>query len=106
MALFAAAVLFVFQVKTLVAYLGILSFGTLAACFVPVLVLGLNWERSNRVSVMLSIVTGLVSSILLEVLDRAGVYASDIPPAFFSLCASLLVFLVVAWSTPKQEPSH
>jgi len=105
MALFAAAVLFVFQVKTLVAYLGIFSFGTLAACFVPVLVLGLNWERSNRVSVMLSIVTGLVSSILLEVLDRAGVYASDIPPAFFSLCASMLVFLVVAWSTPKQEPS-
>ena len=55
---------------------------------------------------MLSIVTGLVSSVVLELLGQAGVYSSDIPPAFFSLCAALLVFLVVAWSTPKREPSH
>jgi len=106
MVLFGAAVVLVLQVKTLVAYLGIFSFGTLAACLVPVLALGLNWERASRLSVMLSIVTGLVSSVVLELLDQAGVYSSDIPPAFFSLCAALLVFLVVAWFAQKQERSN
>ena len=106
MVLFGAAVVLVLQVKTLVAYLGIFSFGTLAACLVPVLALGLNWERASRLSVMLSIVTGLVSSVVLELLDQAGVYSSEIPPAFFSLCAALLVFLVVAWFSQKQERSN
>jgi SSS family transporter len=103
MALFAAAVLFVFQVKTLVGYLGVFSFGTLAACLVPALALGLNWDGANRVGVMLSLVTGLLSSILLEVLDRVGVYASEIPPAAFSLCASLMVFLISSWAVQRRD---
>jgi SSS family transporter len=104
--LFAAAVLFVFQVKTLVGYLGVFSFGTFAACLVPALVLGLNWERANRFGVLLSIVTGLVLSIVFEGLDRAGVYTSDIPSAFFALCVSLLVFLIGSWSTQKRGASQ
>jgi Na+/proline symporter len=101
--IFTAALLFAFQMKTLVGYLGIFSFGTFAASLVPVLALGLNWERANRLGVMLSILTGLSLSLLLEGFDRVGLFTSDLPPALFALSGSMLVFLACGWL--KRRPS-
>lgn len=103
--LFAASLLFAFHLKTLVAYLGVFSFGTFAACLVPVLALGLNWKHANRTSVMFSILVGLILSVSLGALDRGEMYPLEIPSAFLSLSASLLVFVVIVLITRRRTSS-
>lgn len=86
----------------LVALLGSLSFGLLAAALAPAVALGLCWERVGARAVEASIWTGLGVDLLLEVAHRlpgaTGRWPPDgIPAPAVALLASFAVLLGVTW---------
>ena len=101
--IFALAALFALYMKTFVAYLGVLAFGVFACALTPVLALGLNWERPNRWASRLSIVFGVVSCVVFEVLSRTGHYSIRLSPAALSLALSFLVFILAGFLLAKER---
>jgi sodium/proline symporter len=95
--LFLLALFFAFRADSLVAYLGIFAFGSFAAVLTPSLAIGLNWKSAGYWAARSSMVMGLISVILLEVMDLGGLYGLDISPAALSLTLSLLSFLLVGF---------
>jgi SSS family transporter len=89
---------------TLVALLGVFGFGLFAATLVPSLAFGLIWAGATRAGAIASIVTGLVVSLVLEVLVWVG--AATLPAgvnaAGVALLLSMLVFLVASRLTRHQ----
>ena len=89
---------------TLVALLGVFGFGLFAATLVPSLAFGLVWTGATRVGAIASIVTGLVVSLVLEVLVWLG--AATLPAgvnaAGVALLVSMLVFLAASRLTRHQ----
>jgi SSS family transporter len=87
----------------LVILLGLFGWGLFSSTIVPALAVGLNWDGATREGAIASIVTGLITSVSLELLNYrtiavirlpAGVSASGI-----SLVLSMLVFFVVSHAT-------
>jgi Na+/proline symporter len=81
--------------NTLVAYLGILAFGSFAAALTPSLAIGLNWREAGRWAARVSISLGLLLSVVLEVLSRREMISLMLPSGVVALGASLLVFLIL-----------
>jgi Na+/proline symporter len=93
--IFAAAGLLAFRWRSLVAYLGILSFAGFAAALTPILALGLNWPEAGRAAARGSLGVGLGLGVGLEALNRAGAYPFEASPGFVALAASTLAFLIL-----------
>jgi Na+/proline symporter len=93
--IFAAAALLAFQWRSLVAYLGILSFAGFAAALTPILALGLNWPQAGAAAARGSLVVGLALTVGLEILNRAGAYPLEASPGFVALASSTLAFLIL-----------
>jgi Na+/proline symporter len=93
--LFCLALLFAFQLESLVAYLGIFAFGSFAAVLTPSLAIGLNWDKAGVWPARVSMSVGLVSVICFELMNHWGLYNWLISPAALSLTLSLLSFLIV-----------
>lgn len=74
----------------LVALIGTLAFGTLAAAFVPTIAIGLHWRRATARAATASIVVGVLANLGLE---AAG--PSTVPPGAAALAVSTLVFVAV-----------
>ncbi len=103
--IFVLAGLFALYMESLVAYLGVLAFGVFASALTPVLALGLNWARPNRWAARSSIVFGVVSCLVFEVLNRMGLYNLKLSPAALSLALSFLAF-ILAGSFLAKEVQH
>jgi Na+/proline symporter len=90
--------------KTLVAYLGILAFGSFAAALTPALAIGLNWAEAGRWAARASITLGLVLSIVLEVLF----VQPGVPSGVIALAGSALVFVILGKvvGTTVRGPIH
>ncbi len=86
----------------LVAYLGIFGFGTFAAALTPALALGLNWKCAGYWAARSSILFGIVTNSVLEIIDRTGFYSLEVAPSALSLICSFLVFLLVGGITPAS----
>ncbi|TNF77637.1 MAG: hypothetical protein EP299_04435 [Acidobacteria bacterium] len=88
----------------LIALLGTLAFGTLAAALAPALAVGLNWTRVSAAAATASIATGLGLNLILELLQRQrwvpGLGATPIegvlPPAV-ALAGSFVVLFGITW---------
>jgi len=81
--------------NTLVAYLGILAFGSFAAALTPSLAIGLNWREAGRWAARVSISLGLALSVVLEVLSRREMITLAVPSGVVALGVSLLGFLIL-----------
>ncbi len=100
--LFILAFFFARRMSELVAYLGIFGFGTFAAALTPALALGLNWKCAGYWAARSSILFGIVTNSVLEILDRTGFYSLEVAPSALSLICSFLVFLLVGGITPAS----
>lgn len=85
----------------LVVFLGIFGYGLFASALVPVLALGLNWERGTRAGAVASLVAGLTVTLGLELLAFAGAFSlpTGVTASALALVASLATYLVVSWLT-------
>jgi len=85
--------------------LGTFAFGTFAAALAPALAVGLHWERVGSRAASWSIGSGLVLSVGLELLARAGrsPLAAGAQPAAAALAASFAVLLLGAWLAPAER---
>jgi Na+/proline symporter len=89
---------------TLVAFLGIFGWGLFASTLVPALAIGLNWTGATRQGAIASILTGLVMTLVFEVLNYFKVYSfpAGVTVSGLSLVASFVVFFVVSHLTRRR----
>jgi Na+/proline symporter len=83
----------------LVALLGAFGWGTFAAAIVPVVLIGLNWQRATKEAAIASIVASLLINFLVEMSDFAIPYG--LPGGFLALASSMTIFIVVSLLTPQ-----
>src|SRR5690606_29941278 len=90
---------------TLVAFLGIFGWGLFACTLVPALAIGIHWRRATPAAAVASISTGLVLTLTAEALAYARILRlpEGITVSALALCAAVLVFVVVAFSTGDAE---
>jgi len=100
--IFVASGIFSIYSTNLVAYLGILSFGTFAAALTPSLVIGLNWPGAGRLAARVSLTVGLAGVFLFEGLHRIGWYVMPTSSSLPALLLSLLVFLIIGKVEEKR----
>lgn len=74
----------------LVALIGTLAFGTLAAALVPTIAIGLHWRRATARAATASIAVGVVANLALEAADPPRVL-----PGAAALALSTVVFVAV-----------
>ncbi len=89
----------------LVALLGTFAFGTFAAALAPALAVGLNWTRVTARAACVSIVTGTVLNVTLELLRRTDAFpfAAGVLPAAVALADSFAaLFLATWWTAPPR----
>jgi len=79
--------------------LTIFSGSLYAACFFPALMIGLHWRRGNGISVVASMITGLVVLLIWTATDLND----TVHEVFPALVLSTLVFVVLAWKTAPNE---
>lgn len=82
----------------LVIFLGIFGYGLFASALVPVLALGLNWERGTRAGAVASLAAGLVTTLTLELLAYLGAFSlpTGVTASALAMIASLAAFLAVS----------
>jgi Na+/proline symporter len=85
----------------LVALLGAFGWGTFAAAIVPVVAIGLNWQRANWQAAVSAIIVSVVVNLGIEVFSIKIPYG--IAGGFLALIISMLVFIVVTMMTPRVE---
>jgi Na+/proline symporter len=88
----------------LIALLGVVGWGLFAATLVPSLAFGLAWKGATRAGAIASMLTGLLVTVVLEVMvwrDRAALPAG-VSAAGIALLLAMLVFLGVSWLTRAQ----
>lgn len=95
-----ASVVFALMKPTALADLLLLSNGGVAV-LVPAIIGGLYWKRSTTQGAIASIVVGEIVMIAMTFIFRVS--PLGISGAFWSLCVSLLIFVVVSLST-KSHP--
>jgi len=79
--------------------LTIFSGSVYTVCFFPALVFGLHWRRGNGISVVASMITGMVV-LLIWIATGLDDFVHEIFPG---LLASLLVYVGVAWKTAPNN---
>ena len=85
----------------MVAMLGVMGWSIFAIAIVPIVAIGFNWKRANRIAANTSVISGLVC--------YAGLYLTDIrlPYDFhqgaFSMLITLTIFFMVALVTPANR---
>ena len=85
----------------MVAMLGVMGWSIFAIAIVPIVAIGFNWKRANRIAANTSVISGLVC--------YAGLYLTDIrlPYNFhqgaFSMLVTLTIFFMVALVTPANR---
>jgi len=92
----------------LVALLGTLSFGTLAAALTPVFAVGLAWRRASARAATASILTGLGAHLLLETVARLARPAWLAAPAtapLVAFAAALAVLVAVSFADRAARPA-
>jgi Na+/proline symporter len=82
----------------LVALLGAFGWGTFAAAIVPVVLLGLNWQRATKQAAVAAMASSLLINFLIEISDVAIPYG--MPGGFLALASSMTIFIVVSLMTP------
>ena len=85
----------------LVALLGAFGWGTFAAAIVPVVAIGLNWQRANWQAAVAAIIVSVVINLGIEVFSISIPYG--IAGGFLALVVSMIVFIVVTLVTPIVE---
>jgi Na+/proline symporter len=83
----------------LVALLGAFGWGTFAAAIVPVVLLGLNWQRATKEAAIAAIASSLLINFTIEISDVAIPYG--LPGGFLALASSMTIFIAVSFVTPK-----
>ncbi len=104
-----AAAVFAYLYGDLIALLGTFAFGTFAAALAPAFAVGLNWRRVTAKAAAASIATGTGLNLLLELLDRQGLWpglprpplAPGVLPSAFALAGSFTVLFAVTWWTSR-----
>ena len=84
----------------LVALLGAFGWGTFAAAIVPVVMLGLNWQRATREAAIAAIASSLLINFYIEISDVAIPYG--LPGGFLALASSMIIFITVSIVTPQR----
>ncbi|MEC7566187.1 MAG: hypothetical protein VX738_10930 [Planctomycetota bacterium] len=93
--------LLAYHAGEMVAILGVMGWSIFAIAIVPVVAIGFNWKRANRLAANVSVITGLVC--------YGGLYLREIrlPYNFhqgaFSMLVTLTVFFLVALVTPANR---
>jgi Na+/proline symporter len=90
----------------LIALLGTFAFGTFAAALAPAVAVGLCWERVPAVAAAVSIATGLVLNLGLELLGRRGGLGwlpEGVLPSAVALAASFAVLFAVTACAPPNR---
>ncbi len=72
-----------------------------AACFFPALVFGLYWNRGNGASVVASFVVGILTLLFWRELP----FGEVVHPVFPGVLLSTVVFMLVAWTLPSDQPT-
>ncbi len=85
----------------LVALLGAFGWGTFAAAIVPVVMLGLNWQRATKQAAVAAIVSSLLINFYIEISAMNIPYG--MPGGFLALVTSMIIFIIVSFSTPEVE---
>jgi len=85
----------------LVALLGAFGWSTFAAAIVPVVVLGLNWQRATRQAAIAAISSSLLINFFVEISDITIPYG--MPGGFLALASSMTIFIVISLITPAAE---
>ena len=85
----------------LVALLGAFGWGTFAAAIVPVVAIGLNWQRANWQGAVAAIIVSVLINLGIEVFSISIPYG--IAGGFLALIISMIVFIVVTLITPVVE---
>jgi Na+/proline symporter len=83
----------------LVALLGAFGWGTFAAAIVPVVVVGLNWQRATRQAAVAAVASSLLINFFIEISDVAIPYG--MPGGFLALASSMTIFIAVSLMTPQ-----
>lgn len=94
LALFVTAGVAAVLTESLVASIGIASFGLFAACLVPLLVAGLNWSAAGVWAARAGVATGLTSALVFEWGSRTGVFNLGVPPGLPALAIALAAFMI------------
>ncbi|KLU60616.1 sodium/panthothenate symporter [Peptococcaceae bacterium CEB3] len=88
--------------KTLIGFAGSAAWATLAAVFLPLVSIGLNWRRANSYGAVAGAAVGIFTSLYFTV-------ANINPGSFFgsslSVILSVVVFVVVSLLTPQDQLS-
>jgi len=83
----------------LVALLGAFGWGTFAAAIVPVVVVGLNWQRATKQAAVAAVASSLLINFFIEISDVAIPYG--LPGGFLALASSMTIFIAVSLVTPQ-----
>ncbi|MCH7822804.1 MAG: sodium/proline symporter [Proteobacteria bacterium] len=83
----------------LVALLGAFGWGTFAAAIVPVVMLGLNWQRATKQAAVAAVTSSLLINFIVEISAINIPYG--MPGGFLALVASMIIFIVVSLLTPE-----
>jgi len=84
----------------LVALLGAFGWGTFAAAIVPVVLVGLNWQRATREAAVAAVVASLLINFLIEISNVTLPYG--LPGGFPALATSMTLFIIVSLATPAR----
>lgn len=85
----------------LVALLGAFGWGTFAAAIVPVVVIGLNWQRATRPAGITAIVFSLLINLAFQIFGWSLPYAMH--PGFIALLSAMILFIVISLMTPEEK---
>jgi len=87
----------------LVALLGAFGWGTFAAAIVPVVALGLNWQRASASAAVVAIVSSLVINFSVEIFSVVLPFGISGP--FLAITLSMTLFILVSLlQKPAQLP--
>lgn len=100
--LFAAGV--ALSSNAMVAFLAIFGWGLFASTLVPALAIGLNWPGATRAGAVASIATGLVATVVLEVLAYLGAWSLPVGVSVsaVTLLTSIAVFIAVSLAGGRE----
>jgi len=71
-------------------------------CFFPALIIGLHWRRGNGISVVASMITGLLTLLIWIATDMNDIVHEIFP----GLLVSLLVYVAVSWKVDVNNDAR
>ncbi|MCP4897280.1 MAG: hypothetical protein GY906_09950 [bacterium] len=88
-----------------VGLLGILGWGMFTSTLLPVMILGLRWRGASRSGALLSMASGAIVCLAIELLRfwQPGV-ASGWEPGLSGAAMATVVLVIASWCRPQPEP--